>query len=266
MSIYSLKRSTQIAIIEESTREEKTASGTTPLTLSNSVSGFFTDFVISGKSEIVSDDVISIGENGLTITTKNSTETLTTSAEISTGLPLRSVSETAFDSLDMTKVIKKCGWIELSSIYWEYLSAQTRFYASLPATAKLPTSGTVKADLLCAPYETVPFSQIQTGSDNNVIAGVFTSGANYISIRDTSYTNAAEFREAMSGVYLVYELVTPEQISLSAAEAAAMKALETYNGSTVIAVTDNPSITVKYRGKKTATLTASKKRVSRKKK
>ena len=71
MNIYSLKRSTQIAIMTGtgSPTEEKTISGTTPLTLSDSVAENIHSINVKGHSEVSGGSIISIGDNGLTITT-----------------------------------------------------------------------------------------------------------------------------------------------------------------------------------------------------
>ena len=70
-----------------------------------------------------------------------------------------------------------------------------------------PASDYVAANIICAKFLTTSVSRIYGGLDDKVVA-VGASGT--ISIRDASAgTNPSDFKTAMSGVYLVYELATP---------------------------------------------------------
>ena len=56
-------------------------------------------------------------------------------------------------------------------------------------------------------YDKIASANIATGTTNDKTYGGYDGGA--IRIKDDSYTDAATFKSAMSGVYLVYELATP---------------------------------------------------------
>ena len=78
---------------------------------------------------------------------------------------------------------------------------------SISLNDKKANSSSAKGNLLCAKYKTVP--QSIWASSGNCIWDFTTSSSNNISIVDSSYTDEATFKTAMSGVYLYYELAEP---------------------------------------------------------
>lgn len=73
---------------------------------------------------------------------------------------------------------------------------------------------TVKANMLCSAYKTVTANDTYLGR-----TGVSNNGPNkQICICDMSYSDAASFKTAMSGVQLVYELSTPVTYQLTPQE------------------------------------------------
>ena len=64
----------------------------------------------------------------------------------------------------------------------------------------------------CANYTTVAYNFFQGDLLNKAITETTTGS---LFIRDTSYSDAATFKAAMSGVQLVYELATPQTIQLT---------------------------------------------------
>lgn len=257
MNISKMKRSTQIAIMANagSTTVEKIASGTAPLTLSDSVAGNILGITIYGRSEVSSGSIVSVGDDGLTVTTTNSDSTETSTATITTGLPLRSVSDSIYDTLDNDKVIKRCAEVDLGDLTWSYVSARQGFYAPLSGVGN-------RTAAICSYYELTTEVAISSMPDKTFM---FRLDQGYIYVKDLSYSDTATFTTAVTGVKLAYPLVTPTETLLTSAETTALAALETYDPTTVISITDNPSITVKYMGKRTAR-TAPKKRTNRKKK
>lgn len=67
---------------------------------------------------------------------------------------------------------------------------------------------------VCAPYEQVP-TAIPTGDRDKVFKIL---DKRNIYIKDTSYTTAADFKAAMAGVLLYYELATPYEVELQDVE------------------------------------------------
>lgn len=104
-------------------------------------------------------------------------------------------------------VTRKFGSVDLGSLEWTYVSAQTRFYARLN-TAKLPTTNSVVANIISSAYPTAAYADITGGTGDKIIGGLLSGATPYIGIRDTSFTSEAALTTALSGKYLVYELGT----------------------------------------------------------
>lgn len=265
MNISKTKRSTQIAIMagSGSTTEEKTASGTTPLTLSDSEAGRIRSIEIKGRSTVSAGSIVSVGNNGLTITTTDNATTST--AVITTGLPLRGLSSDICDVLDNTKVTSKTLLIKGSDVSWGITSigGKTGFRSYL---TNLPVKNG-RTMLLCSTYT----ANNTVTSRNDLADGECTMYANtannhHLYVRDDSFNgDSIAFEAAVANVEFLVELAEPVETSLTSAEVAAMTALKTYDSTTIISVTDNPSIIVKYMAKATVR-TAPKKRTNRKKK
>lgn len=261
MNICKLKRSTQIAIMTGagSGSVEKTVTGTAPITLSDSVAGNILGITINGRSVVSAGSIISVGDNGLTVTTANSDNTLTTSAEFTTALPLRGVSGTVRDKLICTAEIKQvetvCGEVDLGDLDWAYNVPNAFFVAENALINAIYGQGCI-----CDNYA---YSTARPSAMNDKCITLWTDSVIYI--KDSDYTDADTFKTAVTGVKLIYPLAEPVTTPLTDAEISAFRGLRTFDPTTSISVTDNPSITVTYMGKKT-TRTAPKKRISRKKK
>ena len=108
-------------------------------------------------------------------------------------------------------VTRKYGIVDLGTLEWTYRSSgynSKPFYAPLP-TAKLTASSNDKANAICSKYDVVKTGLMNSASIDKVLGiGHYFSSSNEVQIVDTSYTDAATFKTAMSGVYLVYELAT----------------------------------------------------------
>ena len=102
----------------------------------------------------------------------------------------------------------------LGSFTWGYNSGQTRFYTTSATDIEVPTQYADLADITCEIYETVSFTQLTSGSVNNQIAGLRSGTNNFISCRDTRYTDPAIYKTAMNGVYAVCRLAQPQVIQL----------------------------------------------------
>ena len=103
-------------------------------------------------------------------------------------------------------VTRKYGIIDLGTLTWTYVSTgQARFISSgIGTLVKKPSANTVVANVICVKYNT---TDVTTGLTLDKVIGIYSDGD--ILVRDSSYSDAATFKTAMSGVYLVYELATP---------------------------------------------------------
>ena len=104
--------------------------------------------------------------------------------------------------------------VDLGSLSWN--STTNFFYANLPQNSVENTP-----NYICTKYDkpnNLNGLTLVNGTEDKVIsiAGSAISHAlNRVYIRDTAYTDAATFKTAMNGVYLVYPLATPFDIDLT---------------------------------------------------
>ena len=113
-----------------------------------------------------------------------------------------------YDELTPTKAITRIGFVDLGALEWTYQSANTRFYATI-------------SDMPLAPVRTLTFpnplyESLIGGSISSTTNMAVYNGGNEkrIYIHNLSYTNASDFKTAMNGVYLYYELATPTETAV----------------------------------------------------
>lgn len=99
--------------------------------------------------------------------------------------------------------------VDLGTLEWSYRTEQQRFYAIADSiTGKFSESFGIVPNIIVAKYDAVCFNDITTKTDNMKVSAVKTTN-DYITIRNTAYTDATAFKQAMSGVILYYELANP---------------------------------------------------------
>ena len=102
-------------------------------------------------------------------------------------------------------VKRKYGIVDLGTLNWAYSSDKSMFYVKIPGMSE---DSAVK--VRCGKYYNGITNFTWSIASSCVDKSVNTTGANdYIYVKDSAYTDAATFKTAMSGVYLVYELATP---------------------------------------------------------
>lgn len=100
-------------------------------------------------------------------------------------------------------VTRKYGIVDLGSLTWEVASA----YSNIPYFRAHPTASIGTSTMcICSKYATTSFSVLVSDSGDKTVTTESNGG--WIYIKDSAYTNAASFKTAMSGVYLVYELAS----------------------------------------------------------
>lgn len=131
------------------------------------------------------------------------------------------------------------GMVDLGDYTWFKHSTEGRFYTQFSSAdnAKPSSSTSVVGNILC--------SQYLASSQNDLSNGKISIDATpipYINIIDLTKSDltAAQFKTAMDGVQLCYELATPTTISTSAEEITLLK------GTNVLS-TDGDSIELKYK-------------------
>lgn len=106
--------------------------------------------------------------------------------------------------------------VDLGTLAWSYRPEQQRFYAIADSiTGKFSESFGIVPNIVVAKYDIVCFNDITTKTDNMKASAVKTAN-DYITIRNTAYTDATAFKQAMSGVMLYYELANPIVTDISA--------------------------------------------------
>ena len=123
------------------------------------------------------------------------------------GIPKLSDGKMYYDGdryLPNGKVERRYGIVDLGRLNWSYSATNTIFMANLATSS----ASTTKLGV-CQKYATVTYWVSSADWANNDKIITFVGGDKYVRIKDTSYTDAATFKEAMSGVYLVYELAEP---------------------------------------------------------
>lgn len=116
------------------------------------------------------------------------------------------INDTCYNYIDFEnkKFIQKVARVDLGSLDWTLanLGDSSYFYTYLSNTTQSIT-------LLCEKYNS---EYVFTSNTNDKSVCTVPDS---IRIRDTSYSDATTFKNAMSGVYLYYELATPVETDIS---------------------------------------------------
>lgn len=114
------------------------------------------------------------------------------------------------------------GITDLGSLDWSYAETYSgknvRWMSSigLQAVVKRPAANTQKANAIFTAYENLPRDTVFNNVETNGV-GTINSAGNVV-IRDLSYSDSAEFKTAVTGQKVVYELATPQTFNLTAAQ------------------------------------------------
>ena len=115
-------------------------------------------------------------------------------------------------------VTRKYGIIDLGTITWTatpITNAGNRFYSSTFYSAKKPSVTSIIPNIICSKYEAKLVSAYSQAVNGITIS---TNGSLQVYDVNMSSLTAAQFKTAMSGVYLVYELDTPTTESAASFE------------------------------------------------
>ena len=100
-------------------------------------------------------------------------------------------------------VTRKYGVVDLGTLTWEKATA----YSNIPYFRAHPTASIGTSTMcICSKYATTSFSVLVSDSGDKTVTTASNGG--WIYIKDSAYDDAAAFKTAMSGVYLVYELAS----------------------------------------------------------
>ena len=171
-----------------------------------------------------------------------------TMAVFETGTPLRGIPDTDVRDVmqwdgSAREVTKNCGEVDLGTPNYSYNSELNAFYTTGITNIK-PCENNVKTSAITANYNTTTISNMFLDSTLDKVLAVNPNGALFI--RDFNYTNPTDFKTAMNGVKLVYELAEPVTTPLTDAEISAFRALRTYDNTTNVTISDEPDFEIDY--------------------
>ena len=171
-----------------------------------------------------------------------------TAATITTGLPLRSVSDTIFDTADNEKVVTRIngGKINDTNIWnWQPAggSLTRNYFCSQQVDYKCPEQESEAPLILSDTFS--PVSYTGTWSPKKVSYIPEHSDFIYI-IVEPEITTVNDLLTAYGNSEIYYNKSTPTTTPLTSAEKFALDSLRTYNPNTQIDATDSPSMTADY--------------------
>ena len=181
-----------------------------------------------------------------------------TSATVTTGIPLYSVGDVK-DELDEKRgvVVKRCEKVVLdgSENWSEYAQSAIDAYGNhsfmLLFSDASKARGYASSQLpnqLCNILTIASQDTIYSGTVNTIGLVGASGNQNFVQIRQQSCSTVADLKTylASNPVTVVYELAEPVEIPLTAAEISALRNLRTYNPTTNVTVTDDPTVEVEY--------------------
>ena len=106
------------------------------------------------------------------------------------------------------KVVRKYGIVDMGTLNWAYRAANNNIFT----TTLAGVNGKIRASIICPKYivHDVTYPSLADKEITSASAGI-DENASMVLIKDSAYTTGAEFKTAMSGVYLLYELATPTE-------------------------------------------------------
>lgn len=136
-------------------------------------------------------------------------------------------ARTVRDEIDLVnkKYIQRVGSVDLGTLTWSTDGNSIWTSMGLSELIQSPASDGTVANVINALYTAVTSYQINSG-DKLVAVNI----VKRLRIRDTAFANASEFKEAMNGVMLYYELATPIETDITEEEITAITA----SGDTIV--------------------------------
>ena len=114
-----------------------------------------------------------------------------------------------YDEIKDGKYVKRIGEVDLGDLSWVYRSDRAVFSIN-EASMRIFVNG---SKVVCDKYACTNASTVANMEDKSV-GCIVHYNSNDLIVKDSSYSDAATFKAAMSGVMLNYELATPEEYDL----------------------------------------------------
>ena len=120
------------------------------------------------------------------------------------------------DELTKDKAVKRIGVVDLGTLDYtreESNTAGTYFFVTNMHSVPIYAVNSMVCNLITPPYVSKAAADIYFGTADDKSIGAWDGGG--VRIRDDSYTDAAAFKAAMSGVMLYYELAEPIETTIT---------------------------------------------------
>lgn len=118
------------------------------------------------------------------------------------------------------KFVKRVARVDLGILSWHaHTYGSNKGFRATNAIPGVPSSGSVTANAICPKYTTIQTNKMNTvGADKIIATGSYWAGGCGVYVYDSAYesSTAADFKSAMSGTYLFYELQTSVETDISA--------------------------------------------------
>lgn len=109
------------------------------------------------------------------------------------------------------------GIVDLGSLDWTYQTHAFNFRSTTALeNAKLPSGATKLPSAICSCYPIVSYEYLSTHTDCATIIFSSSGLAGQVWLNDSTYTDPDDFKTAMSGMTICYELATPVEYDLAA--------------------------------------------------
>lgn len=120
---------------------------------------------------------------------------------------------TAYDEVTEERYVKRIGVVDMGTLNWTKASSGSVFYTTINdlkwvTESKLGFSGNY-SKMLCSKYVPIGTQSLSSALETDKSLSSNSIQEKRVQISDTSYTDAASFKAAMSGVMLYYELAEP---------------------------------------------------------
>lgn len=160
---------------------------------------------IGGHSEVIGGEIVSAGVTEVAV--GDTTHPIPEAIKALPGYGWSAGTAKNYVDYENKRYVQCVNSVDLGTLTWtagESVSFKTHHLAG----QKLTKSYSIAPNFICPKYSTK--TQNESWGKTSITGISATSNVNgYIYVNDTSYTDAAAFKQAMSGVMLYYELKTP---------------------------------------------------------
>ena len=129
------------------------------------------------------------------------------------GITSRADLQTYVDSHDiyityeLATPLENYGIVDLGSLNWNYNSTNAYFTTNdISSLYKVPSSNLTVANIICPIHTTISANDLVSAGQ----LGIAIRSNGTLMVKDTNYTDATAFKQAMSGVHLLYEKENPQ--------------------------------------------------------